>query len=48
MTSMVTAEVAEEARLPLLQQGVALRVKQPTGNGVAAAVMPLVVSDATD
>ena len=45
---MVTSDLAEEARLPLLQQGVALRVKQPTGDGVAAAMMPLVVSDATE
>jgi hypothetical protein len=39
VTSIVTAEVAEEARLPLLQQGVALQLEQPTSDGVAAAVM---------
>jgi len=48
VTSIVTAEVAEKARLPLLQQGIALRLERPTGDSVAAAVMPLVVSDATD
>ena len=48
MTSIVTAEVAEKARLPLLRQGIALRQEQPTTDGVAMAVMPLAVSDATD
>ena len=48
VTSIVTAEVAEMANLPLLQQGIALRQEQPTADRVAMAVMPLAVSDATD
>ena len=48
MTSIVTVKVAEMANLSLLQQGIALRQEQPTADRVAMAVMPLVVSDATD
>ena len=44
----MNAEGIEKVSLSLLKQAIALRQEQPTGAGVAAAVMSLVMSNAAD
>ena len=48
MTKIVKAEVGQKVRLPLLQQGITRPAGQLMGDGIAAALTPLVMSDATD
>ena len=48
MTKIVKAEVGPKVRLPLCQQGITRPVAQLMGDVIAAALTPLVISDAID
>ena len=48
MTDIVNAEEGQEAILPLFQQVIVQPAVQLAGDDVTAAVMLLVMSDATD
>ena len=47
MTKIVKAEVGHKVRLLLRQQGITRPVAQLMGHVIAAALMPLVISNAT-